>query len=84
MRGRGASAPLGYRLATEPHRGGRFAAPSLGGGGGARQLGFRLATGPHCGGRFAAPNPADGAGVGVKKPAAGGGRLGIGWGGLLY
>ena len=31
-RGRGASAPLGFRLATEPHRGGRFAAPSLGGG----------------------------------------------------
>ena len=30
MRGRGASAPLGYRLATGPHRGGRFAAPSLG------------------------------------------------------
>ena len=29
-RERGASAPLGFRLATEPHRGGRFAAPSPG------------------------------------------------------
>ncbi len=48
-RGPGATAPLGCRLATEPHRGGRFAAPRRGGAG-ARQLGFRLATEPKVGG----------------------------------
>ena len=52
-RGRGASAPLGFRLATEPHRGGRFAAPSLCGCGRRRWAGgaFLLMAPSSCSGR---------------------------------
>ncbi len=51
----GATAPLGYRLATEPHGGGELRCAELAMGATA-PLGYRLATEPHGGGRFAAPS----------------------------
>ena len=49
----GAPAPLGFHLATEPHRGERSAAPSEGHN--AADTPLRRTTEPHRGGRFAAP-----------------------------